>query len=84
MRDRFIILEWVGRWVISDGHHGGIKAGPYTYYSDAYKALHNYAERIYIGCLQNDQSQSEAQTEHDLIIKRHYILRCEFPPDLPE
>lgn len=81
MAKAYIILEWVGRWVISDGYHGGVKAGPYRSEERAENALLKYAKDAH-DCVLEYRDQEAALEERDYVLKRHKIVSFELPEDL--
>lgn len=69
---KWLVLEWLGKWVISDGWHGGINPGPYESEEDAHKAILVYAKR-----------ESDYYGENvESIISRHTIIKVNWPKDL--
>lgn len=79
---RFLILEWVGRWAVSDGFHGGVKPGPYSLKTEAESAIEVHAKKQRDGWLQSGASEAFAEAEYQLCKTRLHVLQCSFPKDL--
>ncbi len=69
-KERWLILEWSGRWDIPDHWHGGIWAGPYTSKALAEEAVVNHAEL-----------EAEGSDEYDKksYISRHIVISVYWP-----
>lgn len=59
MVERWLILQWDGRWGIPDHWHGGIWAGPYTSKAEAEKAIVNYAGKESDFCDSKEEAAKE-------------------------
>ena len=75
----YIILEWVGRWIVPDTNHGGAPSKLFRLESDARKALVNYLDKQW---RREDYAQEDLayyERERAIAEERHCIVPISWP-----
>ena len=88
---KYLILEWVGRWIIPDHAHGGAHPGPFDLQGDAQKEIDRIADHEFRAMLRHplseapptDEDKRLAACHRNYVVNRHKVIEVRgWPEDL--
>lgn len=80
---RWLIVEWLGFWAISDHHHGGVNSGPHKTKELAEETLASFAARQFEGWAEMVDPEM-AERERRYVMARNQIIQVDWPMTEPE